>query len=235
MNSSWRRLLQAAAILETVLLVAAAISHLDREAAVVAAIMGAVTVGLFRMANRLVVLIASLLFANVAFWMTTATVSNLATREGIAIIQLPLALAVTSIIGLIAAATFLVRKRAPGGTAAMGVVTVAIVIFALLTGVAIVRGSDQQAQHPGDIVLRMHNTSFSTRSITAHGGTVSLYVINEDLFWHTVTIDSLGIDLKVPVGSHRRVTVNAPSGAYTFYCRIPGHAQAGMRGTIVMS
>ena len=117
----------------------------------------------------------------------------------------------------------------------MGVVTLAVLVLALMTGVAVARGSDQQAQHPGDIVLRMHNTAFSTRSITAHGGTVSLYVVNDDLFWHTVTIDSLGIDLKVPVGGHRRIAVSAPPGAYTFYCRIPGHAQAGMKGTITIS
>ena len=35
---------------------------------------------------------------------------------------------------------------------------------------------------------------------------------NHDLFWHTFTIDGLGVDLKVPVGGHRRVTFTANAG-----------------------
>jgi len=60
-------------------------------------------------------------------------------------------------------------------------------------------------------------------------------VTNDDLFWHTVTIDRLRVDLKVPVGSHRRITISGSPGVYNFYCRIPGHAQAGMKGSITIS
>ena len=62
--------------------------------------------------------------------------------------------------------------------------------------------------------------------------TVSL--ANHDLFWHTFTIERLGVNLDVPVGGSRSVTFTAALGTYTFICRIPGHAAAGMRGTLTV-
>jgi uncharacterized cupredoxin-like copper-binding protein len=47
-----------------------------------------------------------------------------------------------------------------------------------------------------------------------------------------VILFKLGVELALPVGSHRRITFSAPSGTYIFYCRIPGHRQGGMQGTI---
>lgn len=234
--NAWGRLLRLTALLETALLLIAALVHLDREAAAIGILVGVATALLFWRPNRVVVIVTGLLLANIAFWMVTATVSNLETREGLAVIILPLALAVTSIAGVISAAVHLLTGGRGGvPAAAVGFAGCAILAFAALAGLALVEGGDPQAQHPGDIVLRMHNTAFSTRAIKAPPGPVHLYVVNDDLFWHTVTVDDLGIDLTVPVGSHRRLSLNGRPGTYTFYCRIPGHSQAGMRGTITIS
>ena len=50
---------------------------------------------------------------------------------------------------------------------------------------------------------------------------------------HTFTVDELGINFSIP--SHQTVTqeitVNK-TGAYTFYCAVPGHRAAGMQGTL---
>ena len=59
-------------------------------------------------------------------------------------------------------------------------------------------------------------------------------VRNRDLFWHTFTIDALGVDVTAPVGRLRSVTFEARPGTYSYYCRIPGHATLGMRGTITV-
>ena len=58
---------------------------------------------------------------------------------------------------------------------------------------------------------------------------------NRDLFWHTLTIDALDVDLKAPVGRLRSATFDARPGTYSYYCRIPGHAALGMRGSLVVS
>lgn len=60
---------------------------------------------------------------------------------------------------------------------------------------------------------------------------VTLNLSNRDLWWHTFTIDELGVDLKVPMGAEREVTFSAPAGTYKYYCSIPGH-DAIMHGTL---
>lgn len=231
---TWRRLVVIAAVANAILLAIAALSRLDREAAAIAFLAAGVATFVHLRPRRPALLIAFLLFANVAFWMVTASISNLGTREALGVILIPLALAVTSVAGLIAALSSFVTpsstttRRWPAGLAGL-----AVAAFVLIAGVAAARSNAEQAQQPGDIALRMHNTAYSTTSINAGSGS-DLYIINDDLFWHTVTIDNLGIDLKVPVGSHRRIRLDAPAGTYTFYCRIPGHAQAGMKGTVTL-
>src|SRR5918999_746970 len=55
-----------------------------------------------------------------------------------------------------------------------------------------------------------------------------------DLFWHTFTIDALGVEVRSPVGRLRTATFEARPGRYAFYCAIPGHASLGMRGTLTV-
>ena len=62
---------------------------------------------------------------------------------------------------------------------------------------------------------------------------MTVAVRNRDLFWHTFTIDTLGVDITAPVGV-RSASFEAEPGTYEFYCRIPGHATLGMRGTLTV-
>jgi uncharacterized cupredoxin-like copper-binding protein len=64
-------------------------------------------------------------------------------------------------------------------------------------------------------------------------GTVTS-VSNSDLFWHTFTVDALGVSVQAPVGGEREITFDAAPGVYAFYCAIPGHALIGMRGTLTV-
>jgi plastocyanin len=212
------------------------VAHFDREALAFAVLFG---VGAALLATRqrgrvyiATVVILGLLFADVAFWMITATWSNVRNHEQLLYIVEPLALACTSAVGLIA----VVGRFANRGARGAAIVTVAaLATFVLCLGAAAVAGwGKEQVQAPSDLALRIHNTAYSSTKINATSRQVTLYVTNDDLFWHTVTIDQLGVELPLPVGSHRRMTFTAPSGTYTFYCRIPGHRQAGMVGTITI-
>jgi len=52
---------------------------------------------------------------------------------------------------------------------------------------------------------------------------------------HTFTIASLGLDLKAdPGGSESTTLKHLKPGTYQFICTIPGHAQLGMKGTLVV-
>ena len=239
-GAGWSALLLWAAIAVAILQAVVGVAHFDREALAFAILfaVGAVLLAT-RQRGRLyiaTVFILGLLFADVAFWMITATWSNVRNHEQLLYIIEPLALSCASAAGLIAVAGRVLDRRQRGARSAAAAVTIgAIAAFALCLGAAAVAGwGKEQVQGPNDLALKIHNTAYSRTSISATSHQVTLYVTNDDLFWHTITIDQLGIELPLPVGSHRRITFTAPSGTYTFYCRIPGHRQAGMLGTITI-
>ena len=82
--------------------------------------------------------------------------------------------------------------------------------------------------------MTTENMAYSNASLISNAGQVGVRLNNKDLFWHTFTIDALGVDLKVPVNGDEAVTFTAAPGTYDFYCTIPGHAQMGMRGTLIV-
>jgi uncharacterized cupredoxin-like copper-binding protein len=45
---------------------------------------------------------------------------------------------------------------------------------------------------------------------------------------------NIGTDLQNPGGT-QTITVNLPAGSYQFYCTVPGHAEAGMVGTLTVA
>lgn len=53
--------------------------------------------------------------------------------------------------------------------------------------------------------------------------------------FHDLTIDELGLRIDVDSGQSDTagLTVEDP-GAYAFYCSVPGHGSAGMRGTLMV-
>ena len=241
MGARWSSLILWAAVGLAILQAVVGITHVDREA-IAFAIFFAIGAGILLRARpggrvyTATVVVLGLLFADVAFWMITATWSNVGNHEQLLYIVEPLALSCASAAGLIAVAGRLVDRgsRAPNGAAVL-TVAAALATFVLCLGAAAVAGwGKEQTQGPNDLAVRIHNTAYSSTNITATSRQVTLYVTNDDLFWHTITIDQLGVELPLPVGSHRRITFTAPSGSYAFYCRIPGHRQAGMQGTITI-
>ncbi len=239
--NGWSALIVRAGAVVAVLQAIVGLTHIDREAIAFAVFFAVGVVTLIRArqsgrASTVATVVLGLLFADVAFWMITATWSNVWNHEQLLYILEPLALACASTAGLIGVAAQLVDRHARATrNGAKTVVVAALATFVLGMGVAAAAGwGKEQIRGPGDMDLRIRNTAYSTTEIIARSHQVTLYVTNDDLFWHTVTIDRLGVDLKLSVGSHRRIMISAPAGTYTFYCRIPGHVQAGMKGTITI-
>jgi plastocyanin len=227
----------AAAIVELVLLAVAGASLTDAEALAFAVIVAGTTAWFFWRPGRVAILIRSLVFLDVLFFMGTATVANLSTHESLSATVLPLALAVASATGLVATTGYLIRGAAPraGGTKPTVVAAAAVALFVTGVGVTVTAGAgDPQLAHGGDLKLSAHSAKFSTTTLKASPGQVAIYMTNDDLFWHTVTIKELGVDVRIPVKGHRRITFSAAPGTYTFYCAIPGHAGIGMKGTLTV-
>lgn len=234
----WRGLAQTAAVAEVLVLVVVGLPRGELEALGIAALLliGAGLAQLRRTLPGLVLL--GLLFIDVAAFMLPAAISNLAAGEAIGGIALPTSLAGMSLAGLIAVVAAAVERRR-GRTAGRGPAVVAVgtvVVVAVALAVAAVAGPQRAAVAQGSqqLTLQAAGAAFSVTSLAASPGKVTVSLANHDLFWHTFTIEQLGVDLGVPVNGTRSVTFTATPGTYKFVCTVPGHEAAGMRGTLTV-
>jgi uncharacterized cupredoxin-like copper-binding protein len=64
---------------------------------------------------------------------------------------------------------------------------------------------------------------------------VTITITNDGVLEHDFAVDDLGVksDL-LQSGASTTVTINAAPGTYEFHCTVPGHAQAGMVGTLTV-
>jgi plastocyanin len=217
-----RVLLHRIALVAFVALLAVGIVLRDIEAIVFSTI---VFVGIMLLPFRNGVLgriVLALICADVAFWMLPAAFSNVRHHDELAFVAVPVGLGALAVAGLLAAAGLKYL-----------VVPLALLVLAVgAVAYSQVASGDEIRGRAGDLAVSAKNVRFSPETLAAKNGEVVVRLKNKDLFWHTVTIDALGLDLRVPVGATRRASFEAPAGRYEFYCAIPGHKQAGMKGTL---
>ncbi len=78
---------------------------------------------------------------------------------------------------------------------------------------------------------------FLASSATAKAGSVTLRMKNASAVPHDIAIRGAGlsqIGKIVSGGGVSTVTASLQPGTYTFYCSVPGHEQAGMKGSITV-
>jgi len=236
---TWRHLLRYAAIADLVVMAVAGIALRDKEAVGFAV---AIFIGLVFLRIRSgiagIVMIGVLSLDAVVF-MLPAAASNSLHKGGFTDLLIPLSIAVISLSGLLASVGSLIRHRRPTSDAhaagLAGQAAIAVFIVALIAGSVSQRAAKSEAPRTGDIRIGMRNTAFLEKTLDVPRGNVTVAVSNHDLFWHTFTIDALHVNVDVPIGADRRVTFNAPPGRYEFYCRVPGHRSAGMKGTLTVT
>lgn len=70
----------------------------------------------------------------------------------------------------------------------------------------------------------------------AVGEPVNLRLVNTGQVFHDLTVPAADVVLAAEPGEQSVGAIEfAEAGRYEFYCSVPGHAQGGMRGTIVVS
>lgn len=229
-----RSLLTWTAAISAGIFAAIGIRHVDREA-VAFAVLYLVGLALLRVGRRglLGILALGLLSLDTLFWMLTATISNLQNGEAAFSVVQPLALTITSALTLLSISVALVRRAQKLDPRWQRLGPVALVAFAISFGAEAIFSTGAAGAGSG-LSLTIHNAAYSSTRLNANAGQVTLAVTNQDLFWHTVTIDQLHVNVAIPIGGHREIRFTAPPGTYTFYCAIPGHRQAGMTGTITV-
>ena len=235
--AGWRRLAVVAALADAAVLLGYGLTRGDREALAFALVM-LVGVGLLRVGRGLLgLLVLAGLFVNIEFWMFPAANGNATYRVGLVDLLIPGSLVAFSLAGFLGAVAAIARLREPAaGRSAAGPTGVLAVVF-VLTSLGLVwamTDAEREVAPEGAVEVATTNVAFVPDALQARGGRVTVAVRNRDLFWHTFTIDELGVDVRAPVGRLRTTTFEARPGTYSYYCRIPGHATLGMRGTLTV-
>ena len=78
---------------------------------------------------------------------------------------------------------------------------------------------------------------FDQKDATAKAGKVTVDFANPSSTPHGVEIDGNGVEEKtetVTSGDAPPITVDLKPGTYEFYCPVPGHKEAGMKGTLTV-
>jgi plastocyanin len=80
--------------------------------------------------------------------------------------------------------------------------------------------------------------AYSTKSLSAKAGKVSIDFTNGSPISHNVTVESSSGSIlgSTPTfqGGSKTLSLNLKPGTYKFFCSVPGHRQAGMEGTLVV-
>lgn len=78
--------------------------------------------------------------------------------------------------------------------------------------------------------------TFDKTTLEAQAGNVTIDFTNDSSTPHNVTIEDNGVDAatKTFSGGEDSLTADLPAGTYTFFCSVPGHEEAGMKGTLTV-
>jgi heme/copper-type cytochrome/quinol oxidase subunit 2 len=79
--------------------------------------------------------------------------------------------------------------------------------------------------------------AFDKKTLSAHAGRVTLTALNPSPIPHNIAIKGHGVSVEGSVvtnGGTSTVSASLKPGTYTFYCAVPGHEAAGMRGTLTV-
>lgn len=227
---TWRRLLVITAVADLAAILAVAVWFGDLEAAATGAGFG-IGLALLRWRNGLVgKLVLAVLFADVLAWMVLGAITNITAGEPLGAVLIPAVLSGISLAGLLAAVASLRRRTLAGSDAAVAAGLGAVVVVVAVAAAVV---TPERTATAADVRLLSENVAFDQSTIEVPTGEVTVALENRDLFWHTFTVDELGVDLAVPVSGDRQVTFTAEPGTYTYYCRIPGH-ESRMVGTLVV-
>ncbi|MDP9354409.1 MAG: cupredoxin domain-containing protein [Chloroflexota bacterium] len=87
------------------------------------------------------------------------------------------------------------------------------------------------------VVVEMVDIAFVPVELTIPANTdVPFRFVNNGAAVHNFTIDNPAVfSGDLAAGATSDLVVNLPAGTYEYYCSIPGHAQAGMVGTLAVT
>jgi plastocyanin len=116
-------------------------------------------------------------------------------------------------------------------------------ITAVVTAAAVAAGglaaSQMASARPNAGTLRISadksKLKFNKSSLKTSHGKITIRMANPSSLPHSIAIKGKGKGKVVRKGGTSTVTATLKKGKYTFYCTVPGHEAAGMKGTLTVS
>ena len=79
---------------------------------------------------------------------------------------------------------------------------------------------------------------YDQKTVRAHAGRIKIVFLNHSAIKHNVNVENGEHELGKSATVTRATTtffVTLKAGKYNFYCSVPGHEDAGMHGTLIVS
>jgi plastocyanin len=121
---------------------------------------------------------------------------------------------------------------------------VRLVVLAAAATIAVACGSDQRTGSPtpvpsGTLAVNAHEFQYDPSTLTAPAGQVTIAVTNTGNIEHEFEIfkgDQLVDEVEglVP-GITKTLTMTLEAGEYTYVCKLAGHEEQGMKGTLTVN
>jgi len=115
---------------------------------------------------------------------------------------------------------------------------VSLWIFVLIPGPLSLMGNDGNvylAKQEEVVQMKAFSMGFNPTVIKIKsGGYFDINISNTDII-HSFDIDEMGIHQTLEGGESKKIRINAMEpGVYEYYCSIPGHREAGMKGALIV-
>ncbi|MFM7224297.1 MAG: plastocyanin/azurin family copper-binding protein [Actinomycetota bacterium] len=96
--------------------------------------------------------------------------------------------------------------------------------------------SETRSAVDGKVTVCAYDIRYDVKRIEVEAGAIEFTLINKGAIAHNLVIEGEEFLLDTPSrGKTASATITLEPGTYEFLCTISGHAQAGMKGTIVVS
>ncbi|QEC49477.1 hypothetical protein FSW04_19170 [Baekduia soli] len=117
----------------------------------------------------------------------------------------------------------------------VGLLLAAAAVFVLARGPHADAAGTARAVHLSASPAKL---AFNKKTLTVRHGKITFIMANPSSLPHGIAVEGHGIDKDgkvVATGRTSRVTVTLRKGTYEFFCPVPAHKAAGMRGKIIVT
>jgi plastocyanin len=130
------------------------------------------------------------------------------------------AVAVASVVAVVAAVMTLARKAATRSVSILAGGAMAVLLVVAASARLNLESTPAAAS---DLRVVAEGIDFAPTALQARAGDIAIHVENRDLVHHDLTFETLGVKLDVPASASRRIELTAEPGTYEGICSIAGH------------